>query len=278
MTWGLVLSGGAAFGMANAGILAALEEQSLKPDYIAGSSMGAIVAGLYATGLSGKDICKIAEDIELIDVASISKEPLKDGLHGGILTQAIRRHLDPYIGSKTIGDCQIPFVCIAGKINEPIKWQKIISEGFTEHAMECVEMHLFEAKTLLIDALMASSAIPVVFSPVDIEGNQFVHLCHFGAVPSRTLGQEYEPDVIIGTSTNPRMHFLEKLLPSSWQQFIKDGESYMQESLDACDIVIEPEMVELPFRFDKAEKFIEAGKIATQAHMTEITRLLQSDV
>ena len=53
---GLALSGGGARGMAHVGVLKALEEKNIPIDYIAGTSMGSIVGGLYATGMSPEDL------------------------------------------------------------------------------------------------------------------------------------------------------------------------------------------------------------------------------
>ena len=57
---GLVLSGGGAKGVAHIGILKAMEEAGIYPDYITGTSMGSIVGGLYAIGYSADDIDSIA--------------------------------------------------------------------------------------------------------------------------------------------------------------------------------------------------------------------------
>src|SRR6187549_2313550 len=61
---GLTLSGGGAKGLAHIGILKAIDSAGLKIDYITGTSMGAIVGALYATGYSGKDIENLKDDID----------------------------------------------------------------------------------------------------------------------------------------------------------------------------------------------------------------------
>ena len=60
---GLVLSGGGAKGMAHIGVLKAMEEAGIYPDYITGTSMGSIVGGLYAIGYSADDIDSIARNM-----------------------------------------------------------------------------------------------------------------------------------------------------------------------------------------------------------------------
>lgn len=169
----------------------------------------------------------------------------------------------------------MPFICMAGRVREPIKWQKILKEGFVAHAIECIEPYVFPDDTPLIDALLASSAIPVIFSPVRVGEDDFIDLCHFGSVPARTLRSLHQPESVIATCTNPRMDLLERLLPKSWQSFITDGLKELQLSLESCDLVIEPEMVEMPFRFDKGSAFIESGKKATEARLEELKNLLR---
>lgn len=64
---GLVLSGGAARGLAHVGVLKALEEQGVRVDAIAGTSMGAVVGGLYASGLPAVEIEKLIRSLNWQD-------------------------------------------------------------------------------------------------------------------------------------------------------------------------------------------------------------------
>lgn len=275
MKWALALSGGAAYGLANAGVLQALEEQGLQPDYIGGSSMGAIVGAVYAYTQDLSVFDTFAEELKIINIATLSPRPLQQGLHGGILRQRITEHLEPIVGDATIGDCPIPFVCIAGQIKEPIAWQKsITSRSFTEHAIDCVEPYIFPDETRLIDALLASSAIPVIFSPAEIDGKQYIDLCQFGAIPSRSLRKTFNPDVVIGTDTSPEYAGLRQFLPKGWVSFIETAQSEKEQSRQVCDIVITPKPAAQIYRFDKADIFMKAGKAETNEYMDDIKALL----
>src|SRR5687768_8424674 len=116
MKRGLVLSGGAAWGLANIGVLQVLEENSFSFDYIAGSSMGAIVGGVYALGIPIEKFEKVAQKLSMSSVAQVHKHTLHGGLHGGFLKPQLQKHLEPLIGRATVGDCKIPFLCVAGKV------------------------------------------------------------------------------------------------------------------------------------------------------------------
>ena len=81
---GLALGSGGARGLAHIGVIKALEENNIPIDFIAGSSIGAMVGGLYASGLSVKEIEEIALSTDRRVVFSTLFEPsLKKGLIGG---------------------------------------------------------------------------------------------------------------------------------------------------------------------------------------------------
>lgn len=68
---GLVLGGGAARGMAHIGVLQALEEYGLRPDYIVGASAGSLVGGLYAAGLTTTELHALAQRLKWWDISGL---------------------------------------------------------------------------------------------------------------------------------------------------------------------------------------------------------------
>lgn len=279
MTWGLALSGGAAYGLANAGIIDVLHREGLRPGCISGSSMGAIVGGLYALKGDPAPLRMLCEHITLWNVTRMSDQPLKGGrLHSGIFRQRLAEHLMPIVDDARIGDCRIPFVCVAAKINTPIEWSHILLPGFTDEVLQRAELHVFPKETRLLDAFLATSAIPVLFSPVTIGNETFVDLVHFGAVPARTLRKEYRPAVVIGTNTTPVYETLSQYLPSGWNEFLERGYAELEQSLASCDLVITPTLTAAPFRFDKATAFVQEGKEATRKMLPEIRKVLNKQM
>lgn len=274
--FGLALSGGAAYGLANIGVLEVLEQEGFQPCCIAGSSMGAIVGAVYALRGKATDLAPLCEDIRLWKIVRPSAGVWRRGLHGGLLRPQLEALLGNALGQACIGDCAVPFVCIAGKVSSPIDWTAIVQTGFTEDILRNVSVHVFDADTRLIDAVTASSAIPVLFSPVRIGDCEYVDLVHFGAIPARTLRGMHHPDVLIATNTNPVYDTLLHLLPASWRTFLESGYNEMKQSMQAADIVIEPVMPKRLFRFDKAEAFIAAGRTAATQQMNAIRTLLHA--
>lgn len=277
-SFGLVLSGGAAFGIANGGVLEILDREELKPDAIAGSSMGAIIGGLYALGLPIAELKKLANALSMRTVASIVRSPFSGGLQGGILKQRLEEPLRDIIGNRTIGECRIPFVCIAGKVTGDIAWSQIAKSGFTEDIRTKVSLHVFPPETRLLDALLATSSIPVLFSPHEIEGERFIDLCHFGPIPSRTLRRIVAPERVIATDTTPPLERIARFVPPAWKEFIMEGLKEAEESRRACDLVLKPEMPAAVFRFDRAKEFWEAGKSVAEENIERIRRTIRMEI
>ena len=274
-TWGLVLSGGTACGFANIGVLEIFEEHGLRPDYIAGSSMGAVVASLYALGYSPKVLHEIAVGIPMTKLAKLSKKPFKHGLHGGLLQQGIKDYLQPFLDTKTIGDCVIPFVCVAGQIKKPVSWIKILESGFYEYIRGCITPHIFEKRVPIADAIMASSAMPIIFSPVHIGGKQYIDMIVFGSIPARSLQKTYHPDILIATDTNQPMDDAMHLLPEGWSDFLREGFREQEKSKELCDLIIKPELPYAQYRFDKAEEFIQAGREAATVKISAMQAMVR---
>lgn len=274
MSWGLVLSGGMANGLANIGVVETLEREGLKPDCIAGSSMGAIVAALWALGVPADSFRELLSGVTLWNAAVVSESVFHGGPHGGVLRQNLKGLLASVLDGKRIGDCAIPFVCVAGRVKAPVDWLQLLRSGSADALYDHVELHVFQEDTLLIDALLATSAVPVLFSPVRIGDDEFVDLVNFGAVPARTLRKTCAPDRVIATDTTPAYDAIAAYLPHLFVSMIAEGRDSLKQSLDACDLVIRPEMPANLIRFDKGPAFADAGAAATRSALPEIRALI----
>ncbi len=175
---GLALSGGGALGLAEIGVLRWLEENHIPVDRVAGTSMGSIIAAMYATGMSPEEIQKFAEGVDWDD--TLLPEPtyrqldyrrkqdrrdyqieaalgLKHGLNGpngfnpghgvGLLLDRIAF---PVSGIASFDDLPIPFRCVA---TDMLSGDRIVLRDGS-----------------LATAVRASMAIPGVFTPVEING------------------------------------------------------------------------------------------------------------
>ncbi len=146
---GLALGSGGSRGVAHVGFLKALEEADLQPDYICGCSIGSVMGGAYAFGLTADEIWKIVEKLRILDIISPSRQ------RGGLFsTKKMRDLLEKHIGDISFADLKIPFRCIAVDMVA----QKIVE--FSQGS--------------LLDAVVASSTIPAVFHPTVREGARLV--------------------------------------------------------------------------------------------------------
>jgi len=174
MTTAFVLGGGGKWGAVEVGMIRALDEAGIKPDLILGTSIGAFNGGVIAdypgregverlTGfweeVTGADLFQTG----LLDRA-LRVATLKPALHG---TNELRKLLEHAIHPETqIDDLHIPFQCVAASI-------------------EAVTDHWFDSGPL-VDAVLASSAVPGLFPPVEIDGE---HFYDGGLVDSVPLGR-----------------------------------------------------------------------------------------
>ena len=147
---GLALGGGSALGFAHIGVLKALENNNIPIDFISGTSSGAIVGALYAFGIPIKTIEKEAGQITWRKLAKIRLSAL-----GLTSNDIVREILTRQIGSNAnIEDAKIPLAIVTTNI---------------ENGKRCVLK-----KGNVIDAVMASSCLPGLFSPIEINGTLLV--------------------------------------------------------------------------------------------------------
>lgn len=181
MRFGLALSGGGIRGVAHIGVLKALEEEGLRPSWIAGTSAGSIVAGLYAYGYSTQEMEDIAIDLQrrYIDLDylgmifgftqwMIGREPCLDGLIKG---KAIEKYLNNLTKGINIKDIKMPLAIPAVDIN---KAKTVIFVNRLAEKPSQEDKNIYIDDVQLYKAIRASIAIPVIFKPVILDGKRLV--------------------------------------------------------------------------------------------------------
>ncbi|AYO58759.1 patatin [Chryseobacterium sp. 6424] len=214
---GLSLSGGGAKGFAHIGVLKLIDSLGVKIDYISGTSMGAIVGGLYASGYSGEEIEKIVMEIDFYNIIANEKSrqeatffnksvdkyilslPVKNGkvnvLPKAISTGQKNIYLlkELFKNVSTIDDFSklpIPFMCVATNLES----------GKTE---------IFE-KGDLVSAIMASSAFPSLMDPVKINDSLYIDGAMTINYPSKPL-KDKGLDIVIGVDLSQGLAKREQL-------------------------------------------------------------------
>jgi NTE family protein len=167
---GIVLSGGGALGFAEAGALKALEEAGIKADVISGCSMGSIIGIFYAAGYSPTQMIDILskERVHRLNALFTYNPFLKTGMSK---QKKLRKILAKYIKQQDFDSLQMPYyACVADFGNGSVDY--------------------LHSGTILHDAVVASSSIPVIFESVIIDGKEYVDGGTLNNFPVEPLLQE----------------------------------------------------------------------------------------
>lgn len=162
---GLALGSGAAKGLAHIGVLKVLEREKVPIHFIAGTSAGALIGAVYASGIKAWQMEKIAVDIDRMEMARLFDPVLPwSGLIDG---KKIEGFVAQVFGDRLIEDLKIPFVAIAADI---LTGEEVII-----------------AKGSVVKAVRASISIPGIFTPVEFNNRLLVDGGVVDPVPTEVL-------------------------------------------------------------------------------------------
>ncbi|MDO5572141.1 MAG: patatin-like phospholipase family protein [Bacteroidales bacterium] len=222
---GLALSGGGAKGFAHCGALKAMEEFGLYPDIISGTSAGAIVGALYASGNTPIEICKMFMGKEFSNFAKLAIP--KAGFFDHTPFMAF---LNTYLHVTNFEELKIPLFVVASDL---------------DHGKSVVF-----SKGKLGPSLLASCSVPIVFNPVVIDGVHYVDggiFRNFPVVPIRDLCEK-----VIGINVSPLMSndYKQSIIQIAQRSyhFLFKANTFEDKAL--CDILVEMEEAQQYSTFD----------------------------
>jgi NTE family protein len=272
---GLVLSGGGAKGFAHIGVLKVLEQAGVKIDYIGGTSMGAVVGGLYASGYN-------ATQIDSIFKATSFDELLKDYIPRSSKSFYEKRNDELYAISLPFNKLKvgIPVALSKGMYNYNLlnrlthEVRNINDFSKLPIPFVCVATDIETGKEVLLkngylaQALLASSAFPTLFSPVEIDGKLLVD----GGVSNNYPVEEVRKmgaDIIIGVDVQDDLKDRKSLKEATRilvqitnLQMIEK----MKDKIGLTDIYIKPDISSYGvISFDQGQEIIKKGEEATFA-------------
>jgi NTE family protein len=286
---GLVLSGGAARGLAHIGVLKALEEQGIKIDAIAGTSMGAVIGGLYASGYKIDELEKLALDIDWQQALS-DAPPRKD--------VPFRRKQDDRdflvkqkLSFRDDGSLGLPLGVIQGQ-NLALLLESLLAHAsdirdfdklpipFRAVATDIVsgEKRVFR-KGHLPQVIRASMSIPAVFAPVEVNGQLLVDGGMVDNIPldvAREMGVDIAIVVDIGTPLRNRKQLATVIdvLNQSITLMTQRNSQEQLATLHPNDILIQPPLAGFGVTdFGRAQEMIDAGYRATRILDARLTAL-----
>ncbi|WKK65793.1 patatin-like phospholipase family protein [Lutimonas zeaxanthinifaciens] len=269
---GLVLSGGGAKGFAHVAVLKKLEEAGIRVDYIAGTSMGAIIGGLYASGYNARELDSVLRVNDL----------------SGLVRDDLPREVSSFYQKENDGKYAVSLPITKGKIELPSAVSKgqnafNIFSQLTEHVHEvndfseldipffCIATNLETGEEVVMDkgflpeAIRASGAFPGLLTPVKVDGKVLVDggiVDNFPVEKMRNKGVDY----IIGVNVSSGLKDIEniKTLPEILLQ-IAGFQMYNQwdDKIDESDLYIRPDLEEFTtFSFDESEEILRRGEEA----------------
>ena len=210
-TVGLVLSGGGARGYAHVGVIKALEEHGIPIDYITGTSMGAIVAGLYASGYSPDEMVKIFASDSFRNYYKGSLPPKYIDYFKYELPDASLLRVDLRRKSKKVA-LALPTNIIApqpmdlGLIDLFARSSAGAGNDFDNLFVpfRCVATDVYHNREKVFSdgdlgtAIRASMTIPIMFKPVELDSTLYYDGGIYNNFPIETMREVFHPDIIIG--------------------------------------------------------------------------------
>ena len=260
-TLGLALGAGGARGVAHIGVLAALEEAGIKPDFIAGCSMGAVVGGCYASGMTVEELKNIVLQLKKSDIIDIS--PAFITRMAILRTKKVSDLLTSYLGNKFIEDMKIPFKCVATDLYAG-------------------EEYVFDKGPMAL-AVQASSTMPGVFRPVEHGGRFFVDGCCLCRVPTKIV-KDMGADVVVAVdalaNTSEPVDKLGNIIALLLRVFdVMDAhqtELLNKRDEGICDVLIRPEMKGMAqYAIKELGRAFDEGYAAAKEKISEIKELLK---
>ncbi|HAQ65747.1 MAG TPA: hypothetical protein DCR43_07855 [Bacteroidales bacterium] len=286
----VVLSGGGAKGTCHIGFLKALEENGVPIDYVAGTSMGAIIAGLYAAGYSPDEMAYLVSSPEFQRWADGSIDPgyeyffkrdeknadwarfrfdyvstLKPRIPTNLVSPFVMdfQFMEVFSGASAASEYKfdslmIPFRCVASDIyaNKPV----ILSKGD------------------LGNAIRASMTFPFYFKPIKIDGKLLFDGGMYNNFPADVALHDFKPNVIVGCKAagNYGEPSAEDVI-SQIENMLMTKSSY-DIPIDS-GFLVKPKLLQVAVNdFSWAPQFIDSGYVATIRKMDSITRFITQRV
>ncbi|GGD95728.1 patatin-like phospholipase family protein [Planktosalinus lacus] len=280
---GLVLSGGGAKGLAHIGVLEEIEKAGVRIDYIGGTSMGAIIGGLYAAGYTAKELDSIFKVIDF-------DELIQDNLPRAAKTFYEKNDSEKYAISLPFDGFKISFPTSLSKGQNLFN----LLSKLTEHVSDvddfsmlptpffCIATNVETGASVMLNkgylpqAMSASGALPSLFSPLEINGQLLID----GGVTNNYPIQEVKKmgaDVIIGIDVQDSLltreglkSAIDVLVQINNYRTIKD----MKTKSKLTDIYIHPDIKNFSvISFDKGNEIIEAGRKEAKLYSEELKAL-----
>jgi NTE family protein len=267
-TVGLALGVGGAYGFCHIGVLKVIEEENIPIDIISGSSIGAVMGSLWAIGLSSQEILEVAKEFAKPNFF-LSLIDLTFPYLGFIKGRKLSRFLSKYLGDKTFQDVKLPLKIIASDIKK--KEAVVIEQGN------------------LLEAVMASSAIPGVFYPFRRLEDFLVNGGIFYPLPTEILSSTGTKKIIAVNVTPSKDDILKEskdFLKAKYKnnnilKLVFGSIEVMQGQIanreeQYADVVLHPDVSGISWtEFNKVEELAKRGEAEARRNLDKIWKLVK---
>ena len=284
---GLVLSGGGAPGIAHIGIIKALEENNIPVDYITGTSIGAIIGGMYSMGMTPDEITEVFKSKDFKNWMTGEIDPENVYFYRSadpkprIIDLRIQFNKQKTINFKTRilpanyvspGQMNYAFVPLCAQANAG-------AGGNFDSLMvpfRCVASDVYNKKTVVFrngvlgDAIRASMTYPFMFKPISIDNNLLFDGGIYNNFPVDVMRSDFRPDYIIGSvvAYNPPKADEDDIM-MQLQNMIITPSDYSLPQADGLLLKFDPEKINV-FDFSKVDELVQMGYDSVIKHLDEI--------
>ncbi len=283
---GLVLSGGGAKGLAHIGALKVIEEAGVKVDYIGGTSMGAIVGALYASGYSAKELDSIFRVTDFTEL-------IQDNVPRGAKTFYEKENSEKYALSLPFTNFKVSFPqAISGGQNIYNELVRLLFHVKDVHDFNklpipflCMATNVETGEQVLLDhgylpeAIVASGTFPSLFEPSEIEEAILIDggvVNNYPIERVRAMGADF----IIGVDVQHDLATRESL--SSATEILLQINNYrtvndMKKKSEETDIYIRPAIDEFSvIDFGRSKDIVKSGEEAAKAKIEELKKIAEA--
>lgn len=284
---GLVFSGGGAKGLAHVGVLKALEENDIPVDYIVGTSIGGIIGGCYASGMSPEEIERMVLSPSFMGwINGLPETGYNYYYHRSDetpqflkLNMALDSTLSFQLNSTIANDVSLNFA-IAERTAQAsvisrnnfdslfVPLRVVTADIFTQH-----EVVLSNGS--LSDAMRATQTVPFFYNPIRVDGKYLFDGGVYNNFPVDVVQRDFKPDVIVGVNVSSKV-FEEypydnddKLISNSLLYLLLDKSD--PSRIPESGIFIQPNLRGFTaFDFGRAKALIDSGYVQTMRQITEV--------
>ncbi|MEI7542310.1 MAG: patatin-like phospholipase family protein [bacterium] len=250
MKIGLALGGGAVYGYAHIGVIKVLEANGIKPEFIAGTSIGALMGGLYASGVPIAEVEKISKEFKWQEIINVTIPT-----EGLMSIDKLKSFMEKHAKCKEIEDTKIKFVAVATNLLNGK--ERIFDEGS------------------LGLAIRASCSLPAIFTPAIYDDGVYVDGGIINNVPIsvvKNMGADFIIGVDVTAKAKPNVIKNHDIFNIVWQSFlimIQENSSF--KSYKDADFLIVPDIKNFaPFDLSQRERIIKKGEEAAEKEIGNI--------